>query len=58
LLSFFSTELFGVIVLIRFAHMFSVVTFALNTDNRVIVAADLVNKAARERTATSSAFIL
>jgi hypothetical protein len=50
--------LFGVIALIRFAHMFLVTTFALGANNRVIIIADLVNKAVREGTTAPSVFTL
>jgi hypothetical protein len=51
-----STALFGVVAPIRFAHMLLVVTFALGAGGRVVVAADLVNKAAGGGAAASSVF--
>jgi uncharacterized membrane protein YoaK (UPF0700 family) len=52
------TALFGVIALTRFAHMLPVAAFALGTSGRVVVAADLVSRAARWGAAAPSAFTL
>jgi hypothetical protein len=51
-----STALFGVVALTRFAHMLPVATFVLGADDRVVITADLVNKAAGGGGAASSAF--
>jgi hypothetical protein len=51
-----STALFSVVALTRFAHMLPVATFALGVGGRVVVTADLVDKAAEEGAAASSAF--
>jgi hypothetical protein len=53
-----SIALFGVIAFIRFAHMLLIATFALGTGDRVIVVADLVNKAVRGGTTAPSVFTL
>jgi hypothetical protein len=45
-----------VVALTRFAHMLPVATFALGAGGRVVVAADLVNRAVGEGAAASSAF--